>query len=187
MVASLLRSQLGYRSIYRTSVSPSTRIFANRPTLDTSFSFPSILIVLVFRLSTGARLGPLPTQILPSIQPSRALGTPPRAVTNPLPAELALDLLLHNRVPTDPLISHADTPKHHRGREEPYQLIEKVAIGENHGAVVKGLGGRVVPAGDGGVVVGTALEEPELDGQVAGEEGEKGDNGEEDVGYERGC
>jgi hypothetical protein len=82
--------------------------------------------------------------ILPPIRPARTVNTPPRLLTNILPAELALDLLLHNIIPTSPGIRQRDYPQRHRNSHEPHDLIEEVTVRQHHGAVVDGLGRRVV-------------------------------------------
>ena len=128
---------------------------------------------------------PLPP-LLPPSHPTRTIHTPHRPLTLPLPTIPTLNLPLYDIVPT-PLTIHArHDPQHHRNEQKPHHLIQKIPIREHHRAVGQRLLLRVVPVGDGPVVVGAVQEGCEFLVEVAGEEGEEGDEGEEDVGYEGG-
>jgi hypothetical protein len=110
------------------------------------------IVVCMIRLSS----------FLPPVRPAGTVNTPLRLLTNILPAKLALDLLLDDIIPTAPAIRQRNHPERHSNSHEPHNLIKEVSVSQHHGAIVYGLRRRVVPVGDGGVVVGPVFENGEL-------------------------
>lgn len=122
------------------------------------------------------------TLLLPPIQPTRTIHTPFRLLTNILPTILTLDLLLDNIVIRRPTIHGSNHPQAHRNGQKPHNLVDEAAVREHDGAIRERLLGCVVAVGDGGIVRGSALEGCEFGGEVAAEEGEERDYGQDDVG-----
>jgi hypothetical protein len=90
-----------------------------------------------------------PSSILPPIGPTGTVNTPLRPFTNILPAKLALDLLLHNIIPTASAIRQRNHPERHSNSHESHNLIKEVSVSQHHGAIVDGLRRCVVPVGNG--------------------------------------
>jgi hypothetical protein len=132
-------------------------------------------------------VGIRPSSILPPIRPTGTVNTPLRLLTNVLPTELALDLLLHDIIPTAPTIRQRNHPQRHSNSHKPHNLVKEVSISQYHGAVVNCLGRCVVPVGYSGVVVWPVFEDSEFLVEVAGEEGEERYDWEDDIGYEGVC
>lgn len=119
--------------------------------------------------------------IFPPIQPTRTIDAPPRLLTNILPTILALDLPLDNLILTNPLVTPSDHEKTQRDQRKPQHLVQKAAVKPHHGPVRLRLLHRVVATDLAALVARPAAQDQEALVQVAGEEGEQGDDGEDDV------
>ena len=69
-----------------------------------------------------------PSPILPPIRPTSTIHTPLRLLTNILPAKLALDLFLHNIIPTPPTIAQRNDPQRNRNSHKSHYLVEEVSV-----------------------------------------------------------
>jgi hypothetical protein len=126
-----------------------------------------------------------PLLTLSPIHPTRTIHTPLRLLANILPTELALNLLLHNVIIRAARIRKCDYPQRQRNAHETDHFVDEIAPREYHRAVVERLFHGVVPRGDGAVVGGAALQDGEFLVEVAREEGEERDYGEDYVRDER--
>jgi hypothetical protein len=125
-----------------------------------------------------------PLLTLPPIHPTRTIHTPLCFLADILPAELTLDLLLHDIIICAPRVSQCNKPQCKRNAHEANNLVKETTVRKDHGTVVERLFHRVVAGRYGIVVGGSVLEDGELLVEVAREEGEQGDYGEDDVGHE---
>lgn len=120
-----------------------------------------------------------PTSLQPP--PKQQENTPPtHLLANRLPAILALDLPLHDRIAARPAVRARDGVQRQPHADEIDHLVEEGAVGHDDGAVVDGLRERVVR------VVAAAAQDGELLLEVAVEEGQQGEGREEDGGDEGG-
>jgi hypothetical protein len=111
--------------------------------------------------------------LLPPIQPRRAINTPLRLLTNVLAAVSAAHLSLNDVVMRDPRVRAGNEEQRQRNDGEAHQFVDERAPCPNNRAVLKCLLDRVVVP-----CVRLALaEDEELFFDVAGEEGEEGDDG----------
>jgi hypothetical protein len=122
--------------------------------------------------------------LFPPILPTCTIHTPFRLFTDILPAKLALDLLLHNIVVRPTTIHTSNHPQAHRDNQEAHNLVDEGTVREHDGTVTKRLILGVVARRDGRVVVGPVFHGGELLVEVPREEGEEGNEGKNDVGYE---
>ena len=100
--------------------------------------------------------------MLSSVQPARTINTSLRFLTNVLSAELALDLLLHNRIITQFAKDSPDDPKCNSNDEEPDNLVDEIAVCKHDRSITQSLIYCIVAVRDRAVVVGAVLKDREL-------------------------
>lgn len=77
--------------------------------------------------------------VFPAVQPTRTIDASLRLLADPLAAVLASDLPLDHLVVSDPFVHLCDDEQTQSDEEEAQDLVNKVAVRPNHGAVVQSL------------------------------------------------
>jgi hypothetical protein len=122
--------------------------------------------------------------VFPSILPTRTVYTSLRLLALILSTILTFHLLLHDIIIGPSAVGNRDDPECQRNAHEPDHLVEERPICKHHGAIVESLFDGIVACCYGAIVVRAVFEDSELFVEVAGEEGQEADDGEDDVGDE---